>query len=57
MKNKEQNVTFRSSLFFLCLLLCACKQSKENTPEDSTPAAAPTEEGKTPSLVKTPSAC
>ena len=44
MKNKEQNLTFRSSLFFLCLLLCACKQSKENTPEDSTPAPTPTEE-------------
>lgn len=44
MKNKERNLTFRSSLFFLCLLFCACKQSKENTPEDSTPAAAPTEQ-------------
>lgn len=55
MKNKEQNLIFRSSLFFLCLLLGACKQPKENTPEDSTPAAATTEEGKITFLSENPS--
>ena len=55
MKNKEQNLTFRSSLFFLCLLLCACKQSKENTPEDSTPAPTPTEEVQITYLRENPS--
>ena len=55
MKNKEQNLTFRSSLFFLCLLLCACKQSKENTPEDSTPDLAPTEQVQISYLKENPS--